>query len=100
MVKYLNMIYNFQPLFSNVFFNNNSNGKERPTGGDDSWTKADMTYWSLTAGDKAWWISNLKSKQIANKNAQKGGCTEVDQPNAEIYSTCSGNLLSNIGGSF
>jgi len=74
---------------SNVFFNNPSNGKIAPSG-DNIWKKSDMTYWSLQAGDQAWWSSTLIDKQKDNLIGQSNVCDSGIDP--IIYSACSHSL--------
>lgn len=85
---------------SNVFFNTgaNNNGKVA-LAGDSQWTVTDMTYWSLAAGNKAWWQSDLKTSQSTKYAAQVGKCTAGT---TEIFTACAHDtsLLLTIGGSF
>ena len=83
---------------TNVFFANNVNGKVEPTG-DNAWTADDMTYWSLSAANAAWWASDLKSLQISKRSAQESLCTVGT--GATVYSACTTiDLFATIGNSF
>lgn len=82
----------------NVFFGNNVDGK-LPASSDTSWDPADMTFWSLIAGDKAWWEDDLKAKQLANMAGQLVGCTQ-NGANPNVYDACpnyGSDLLGEIG---
>jgi len=82
----------------NVFFGSNSDSKAA-VNSDSSWDPADMTFWSLIAGDKDWWVSDLKTIQNNYRTAQDGACTSAGTP-PNIYDTCTHatDLLTTIGG--
>jgi len=74
-------------LASNVFFGNAADGKEpdsATTG--NKWEREDMTYWSLLAGDKDWWKSDLKTLQ---QRRDLVSCT--------FHSVQTGNEIYNAG---
>jgi len=81
---------------SNVFFAHESNGKEvNPANTDNVWEAADMTYWSLLAGDKAWWESDLKALQ--KRRDDQTGCTfQIPSDTELVYSGCTGNLDTDL----
>jgi len=72
----------------NVFFGNNADGKVSLTG-DGAYTSADMTFWSVLAGNKAWWGSDLKTLQNDGKAAQALHCIA----DATGFASCSVNLV-------
>jgi len=87
----INDIEGDNPL--NVFFGNNVDGKLKPSGpGDGKYDSADMTFWSVLAGNEAWWKSDLKALQVAGKAAQAATCN-IGTTGVLAFDDCTATLV-------